>query len=303
MADEYYGYVGTLLKVNLTDMTVEKIPTNTYDTDKWIGGRGLGSIIQWTECPTTAGALDPENVLTFLTGSLTGTMLDGGRTFVQAVSPAGYPDTGSFARSSFGSSFAPEMKFAGYDGIIFMGKAPYPVYFYINDDIAEIRDARDLWGMDNFAVQNELYRRSGNKAKIASIGPCRRAHVHVLHHPVRRVVGHGHGLLRCRHGLEEPEGHLHPGYRLREGRRSPGPARFGGVHPEPVLPQALRDDARGAGELLRGLLAGVASPDRHRPVQRGPRPGGQARDRLHRLLLLPLGRLRLRRPLQGRDPA
>ena len=171
MADEYYGYVGTLLKVNLTDMTVEKIPTNTYDTDKWIGGRGLGSIIQWTECPTTAGALDPENVLTFLTGSLTGTMLDGGRTFVQAVSPAGYPDTGSFARSSFGSSFAPEMKFAGYDGIIFMGKAPYPVYFYINDDIAEIRDARDLWGMDNFAVQNELYRRSGNKAKIASIGP------------------------------------------------------------------------------------------------------------------------------------
>lgn len=45
------------------------------------------------------------------------------------------------------------------------------MYFYINDDIAEIRDARDLWGMDNFAVQNELYRRSGNKAKIASIGP------------------------------------------------------------------------------------------------------------------------------------
>lgn len=62
MADEYYGYVGTLLKVDLTNMTVEKIPTDTYDLDKWIGGRGLGSIIQWTECDPSAGALDPENV-------------------------------------------------------------------------------------------------------------------------------------------------------------------------------------------------------------------------------------------------
>ena len=88
MADEYYGYVGTLLKVDLTNMTVEKIPTDTYDLDKWIGGRGLGSIIQWTECDPSAGALDPENVLTFLTGPVTGTMLDGGRTCLLYTSDA-----------------------------------------------------------------------------------------------------------------------------------------------------------------------------------------------------------------------
>lgn len=168
---ELFGYVGTLLKVDLTEGVIEKIPTDTYDLDKWIGGRGLGSIIHWTECPPTAGALDPENVITFLTGPVTGTMLDGGRTFIQTVSPAGYPDTGSFCRSSFGGAFAPEMKFAGYDGIIIKGKAAKPVYLYINDDVVEIRDAGDLWGMDNFAVQNELWKRSNGNARVASIGP------------------------------------------------------------------------------------------------------------------------------------
>lgn len=171
MAEEMYGYVGTLLKIDLTESVIEKIPTDTYDVDKWIGGRGLGSIIQWMECDPEAGALDPGNVLTLLTGPLTGTMLDGGRTFVQGVSPTGYPDTGSFCRSSFGGAFAPEMKFAGYDGIILKGKAAKPVYLYINDDQVELRDAQDLWGLDNFAVQNELYKRSGDKARVASIGP------------------------------------------------------------------------------------------------------------------------------------
>lgn len=121
MADKLYGYVGTLLKVNLTDATIEKIPTTTYDVDKWIGGRGLGSIIQWTECAPEVGAFDPENVLTFLTGPVTGTVCDGGRTIVQAVSPIGCPDTGSFCRSTFGGGFGAELKFAGYDGIIITG--------------------------------------------------------------------------------------------------------------------------------------------------------------------------------------
>ena len=135
-------------------------------------GRGhLGSIIHWQEVGPDTGALDPENVITFLTGPVTGTMLDGGRTFVQTISPAGYPDTGSFCRSSFGGAFAPELKFAGYDGIIIKGKAEKPVYLYINDDVIEIRSATDLWGMDNFAVQNELWNRSNNKARVASIGP------------------------------------------------------------------------------------------------------------------------------------
>lgn len=171
MADMTYGYVGTILKVDLTTSTIEKVPTADYDVDKWLGGRGLGSIIQWRECGPEVGALDPENVLTFMSGPLTGTMLDGGRTFVQAISPTGYPDTGSFSRSSFGGGFAPEMKFAGYDGIIVKGKAESPVYLYINDDVVEIRSARDLWGMDNFAVQNELWLRSQGKARVASIGP------------------------------------------------------------------------------------------------------------------------------------
>ncbi len=171
MSDKLYGYVGTLLKIDLTNGTVDRIPTDTYDLDKWIGGRGLGSIIQWTECSPEVGALDPENIITFLTGPVTGTICDGGRTIVQAVSPLGYPDTGTFCRSTFGGGFGAEMKFAGYDGLIITGASDKPVYLYINDDQVEIRDARDLWGLDNFATQNELWRRSDNKACVASIGP------------------------------------------------------------------------------------------------------------------------------------
>ena len=171
MAEELYGYVGTIIKVDLTARTVEKIPTTTYDLDKWIGGRGLGSIIHWLEVGPEVGAFDPENVITFMTGPLSGTLLDGGRTFIQTISPTGFPDTGSFCRSSFGGAFAPELKFAGYDGIIIKGASEKPVYLYINDDVVEIRDAGDLWGMDNFAVQNELWVRSGNKARVCSIGP------------------------------------------------------------------------------------------------------------------------------------
>lgn len=171
MADKLCGYAGTLLKIDLTEGTVDKIPTDTYDLEKWVGGRGLGSIIQWTECAPEVGAWDPENVLTFMTGPITGTIGDGGRTIVQAVSPLGFPDTGSFCRSTFGGGFGSELKYAGYDGIIIKGKAEKPVYLYINDDIVEIRSAVDLWGLDNFATQNELKRRSNDKATIASIGP------------------------------------------------------------------------------------------------------------------------------------
>lgn len=168
---ESFGYMGTIIKVDLTSGTIEKVPTETYRPDLWVGGRAMGSYIQWLECPPEAGALDPENVLTFMTGPLSGTMLDGGRTFVQAVAPVGYPDTGSFSRSSFGGSFAPELKFAGYDGIIVKGKSPDPVYLYIKDDIVELRPAKDLWGMDNFAVQHELLLRNDYKGRVASIGP------------------------------------------------------------------------------------------------------------------------------------
>ena len=171
MSDKLYGYVGTLLKINLTDGTIDKIPTTTYDIDTWIGGRGLGSIIQWTECAPEVGAFDPENVITFLTGPITGTICDGGRTIVQAVSPIGYPDTGSFCRSTFGGGFGAELKFAGYDGIIITGQSEKPTYLYINDDVVELRDATDLWGLDNFATQNELWKRTNNKAYVASIGP------------------------------------------------------------------------------------------------------------------------------------
>ena len=67
---EMYGYVGTLLKVDLTTSTIEKVPTDSYDLHKWMGGRGLGSWIQWTECGPEVGALDPENILSLLTGPL-----------------------------------------------------------------------------------------------------------------------------------------------------------------------------------------------------------------------------------------
>jgi len=166
---ELYGWVGKILRVDLTKGEITTVPTTNY-VPKFIGGRGLGAKIYWDEVSPEVRAFDPGNKLIFATGPVTGTSIPtSGRTILVGKSPQAYP-VEHYWYSSAGGHWGPELKFAGYDAIIIQGKADEPVYLWIHNGEAEIRPAKDLWGLNTYATQDELRRRHGDKTKSLVIG-------------------------------------------------------------------------------------------------------------------------------------
>ncbi len=132
-----------ILRVNLTDGTCKSEPLNMDWAKKYLGQRGLASKYLVEEIKPDVDALSPDNKLIFATGPLTGTCAStGGRYSVITKGAL----TGAIACSNSGGYFGPEMKYAGWDMIIFEGKSPNPVYLLVQDDKAQLVDASDLWG-------------------------------------------------------------------------------------------------------------------------------------------------------------
>ena len=132
-----------ILRVNLTAGTVTAEPLNMAWAQSYLGSRGLGSKYLVSEVDPKVDPLSPENKIIWATGPLTGTMAStGGRYTVITKGPL----TGAIACSNSGGYWGAELKMAGWDMVIFEGKSPVPVYLYINDDTAELRDAAHLWG-------------------------------------------------------------------------------------------------------------------------------------------------------------
>lgn len=162
------GYAGKILRINLTERNygVENLDSDL--AEKYVGGRGLGTKMFYDEVDATVDPLSPENKLLIFTGALTGTPTPtSGRYMAITKSPL----TGTIACSNSGGHWGPELKFAGFDGIIFEGKAEGPVYINIEDDKVEICDASDLWGKLVSETTDVLKDKYGNKAKVLSIGP------------------------------------------------------------------------------------------------------------------------------------
>ena len=140
------GYAGKFLEVNLS---TGKISETRFDDEllrDYVGGRGLAAKILWDRLGKKWESIDPlgtENILLFLTGPLTG-FFPGGRTCVSGKSPQSNGVIGSTVAGEFGV----ELKCAGYDGVIVLGKAEKPIYLFIKDSDAEIRDASHIWGKD-----------------------------------------------------------------------------------------------------------------------------------------------------------
>lgn len=163
------GWAGTLLWVDLTDRKISKVPTSDYEPEKYLGGVGLNSKIFWEMgCPRVP-AFHPENPLMLSTGPLTGTGGPFTRATMCTIAPQCFPDE-LFTYSGFGGKFPSELKYAGYDGIVIVGKADKPVYLWIHDEDAEIKDASDLWGLDTFQTQTVLTN-SYPRASVLTIGP------------------------------------------------------------------------------------------------------------------------------------
>ena len=140
------GYAGKFLEVNLSGRNIKTTILSDEILREYIGGRGLAAKILWDRLGKKWGTIDPlepENVLLLLTGPLTG-FFPGGRTCVSGKSP----QSGGVVGSTVGGEFGVELRCAGYDGIIVTGKSEKPVYLFIKDSDAEIRDAGNVWGKD-----------------------------------------------------------------------------------------------------------------------------------------------------------
>jgi aldehyde:ferredoxin oxidoreductase len=163
------GYHGKILRVNLTTsaVTVETPDDAFYRT--YVGGHGFISYFLYKEVPAGCDPLGPENKLIFATGPLTGLPFAGsGRHAVGAKSPL----TGGYGAGEAGGFWGSEFKRAGYDALIVEGAAAKPVYLWVKDGEAEIRDAQHLWGLEckeaEQAVRIEL---ADQRIRFAQIGP------------------------------------------------------------------------------------------------------------------------------------
>ena len=163
------GYNNKILRVNLTNGTTKiEVPTDEFER-KWIGGAGFGTYFLFNETKAGIDPLGPDNKLMMMAGPLTGYPYSGsGRNNVVTKSPL----TNGYAKSEVGGFFGAEMRRAGFDGIIVEGKSPKPVYLFLHDGQAEIKDASKLWGHTTKETEDMIRDENNDKRiRIASIGP------------------------------------------------------------------------------------------------------------------------------------
>ena len=164
-----YGYNGKILRVDLSKdkIWVENRDDNFYR--RYVGGWGFIAYYLLKELKPGINPLSPENKLIFAAGVVTGAPIAGsGRNAVGAKSPL----TGGFGASEAGGFFGAELKHAGFDCIVIEGRAENPVYLWIHDGEAEIRDARHLWGMHIGDSEKTIRKELGDSLiRTAQIGP------------------------------------------------------------------------------------------------------------------------------------
>jgi benzoyl-CoA reductase subunit BamB len=163
-----YAETGFNLEIDLSRGSIERVETDPKLTELYLGGLGTNAKILWDRVPPETDPFSPDNLLIFGTGLLCGTPAPGAnRTIVTTYSP----QTLLMAYSMMGGFWAPELKYAGYDKVIFRGKSPNLIYVWIHNDKVEIRDAAHLRGKGAVETQ-ELIRQELKEpnAQVAAIG-------------------------------------------------------------------------------------------------------------------------------------
>lgn len=166
--DDIYAYAGSILRVNLSNGDIRTEPTLTYARE-WIGSSGIAIKILYDELRSWVTPYDPANRLIIGAGALIGTTAIGANKI--SISTLG-PMTGGWASSLSDSYLGGHLKRAGYDAIVFEGKAHRPVYLWIDDDVVEIRDAAHLWGRTTWETLGIIRETHGDsRLHTLSIGP------------------------------------------------------------------------------------------------------------------------------------
>ena len=157
------------LRVNLSNSKFSEESLSEATVHDYIGGRGFGVKLLYDDLKPHTDPYDEKNELVFLSGPLAGT---NAQSFSRLKVFFKSPLTGTYFKSAAGGFWAPELKFAGFDGVIITGKAEKPVYLWIHDGKYELRDASYLWGLDcddtHTLIREELH---DNDIRVACIGP------------------------------------------------------------------------------------------------------------------------------------
>jgi len=163
------GYNGKILRIDLSEHKIEVEEPDEFIYRAYMGGAALAAQYILRELPKGIDALSPDNMLVFTCSVITGSPIPGASRFTAAGKS---PLTNGYGEAEAGGWWGPELKKAGYDGIIIKGRSPNPVYIWIHDGEVEIRDASKLWGMvtgdSQSAIKDEL---GDDRIRVLQIGP------------------------------------------------------------------------------------------------------------------------------------
>ena len=163
------GFCGKLLEIDLTSGKTKNTTISDEIVEKYLGGRGLGARLLTDMVPAKTDPLSPENVLIFLTGPLTATMVPGSSKFVVITKS---PLTHGWCDSYSSGRISVELKKVGYDGMVIRGKSNYPCYLRFDSKGVELREANLIWGRDSFETEKMLRESEGEApVGVSSIGP------------------------------------------------------------------------------------------------------------------------------------
>ena len=153
MSNSPFSYAGNILRVELSSGLISKEEFSEADRRKWIGGAGLGAKILWEEVPSEVNWDDPDNRLVLATGPLAGLPVwgTGGLTVVTRGAMTN-GSTNTQANGFFGAN----IKYCGYDAVIFQGQSEEWVYLHIHEDGVDIKSAKNLIGKDTWETQETL---------------------------------------------------------------------------------------------------------------------------------------------------
>ena len=159
--------MGQFLVADLSLQQAYTVPLPDWLKQKFVGGKGFGAKLIYDLTPAGTDPLGPDNVIMFIAGPLTATAAPSMRACVVTKSPL----TGIYLDSYFGGRFGPEIKYAGYDGLIILGRAQTPTTLWVKDDEVQFRSAAQIWGTDSL-MANELVKRdvSAPDAQVVTIG-------------------------------------------------------------------------------------------------------------------------------------
>ncbi|UCE13468.1 MAG: aldehyde ferredoxin oxidoreductase family protein [Candidatus Heimdallarchaeota archaeon] len=161
------GYMGKYLDVNLSTGKITEVTLDMCLAEMFIGGKGLGAKILYDTLNSGVDPLSSDNILLFMTGPLSGTSVQtSGRWCIVTKSP----HTGIFLDSQIGGKFGHRLKRAGFDFILFRGKADMPSYLEVSSETVEIHPANDLWGKGTYEVE-EILKKKHIGSEVCTIGP------------------------------------------------------------------------------------------------------------------------------------